>query len=270
MTPSVSINTLCLESASLYDHAALVARLGAEGIGVTVDQVLETSVKTSRAILRDTGLTPATMTHRAFGFATPELTAAGRERLLRTIDVAGEVGALSITMTSGGRGELRWAEALQRFADAVAPCAQVARQAGVALALEPTSHLYADASIAYRLSDLVAIARLADINLGIDIFACWFDSDIEEALVAAAPLCRLVQVSDYVAGDRGLPCRAVPGDGMIPLHRMIPAILRAGYRGWFDLEIIGPRLAAEGVEEGLSRAVSRLRSWMPDSPLHRE
>jgi sugar phosphate isomerase/epimerase len=88
----------------------------------------------------------------------------------------------------------------------------------------------------------------------IDLFACWTDSNINEAITAAAPITSLVQLSDYVYGNRGLPCRAVPGDGAVPLERLIPAIVAAGFRGTFDLEIIGPRLEAEGAEIGLKRA----------------
>ena len=47
-------------------------------------------------------------------------------------------------------------------------------------------------------------------------------------------------------GDRSLPARAVPGDGAIPVKRMIEWILQAGYRGAFDLELIGPRIDSEG------------------------
>ena len=88
----------------------------------------------------------------------------------------------------------------------------------------------------------------------IDLFACWADSDVDTAIADAAPETALVQVSDYVYGDRGLPCRAVPGDGALPLDRLIPATVRAGFKGWFDLEIIGPRLEAEGEDAGLRRA----------------
>ena len=112
-----------------------------------------------------------------------------------------------------------------------------------------------------RLSDTVRIVRKAGLSVTIDLFACWFDAEIDTALAEAAPLTALVQVSDYVYGDRGLPCRAVPGDGAIPLGSLIPAVVRADYRGYFDLEIIGPRLQAEGEEVGLLRAgnyISRL------------
>lgn len=202
----------------------------------------------------DAGLEVATPTHRAFAYATPSEAEAGRERLSRTIDIAGEISARTITMTTGGRGALSWPQAAERFAEAMAPCAEAARAVGIRLGIEPTSHLYADASLAHRLADTTTLARKAGIDVTIDLFACWVDADIDTAIADAAPLTALVQVSDYVYGDRGLPCRGVPGDGAVPLDRLIPAIIRASFTGWFDLEIIGPRLQAEGEDTGLRRA----------------
>ncbi len=253
MHPRISINTLCFAPERLDRLIEQVARIGARGISPDLDQVLEFGIAKTAHLLGDAALEVPTLTHRAFSFATPELAASGRDRLNRTIDVAATIGAQTITMTTGGRGPLSWPDAVERFAQAVAPCAQLARSAGIKLGIEPTSHLYADASIAHRLSDANRIADRADINVVIDLFACWFDADIEAAIAAAGPRTALVQVSDYVAGDRALPCRAVPGDGMVPLGSLIPAILQSGFTGWFDLEIIGPRLLAEGAEAGLRR-----------------
>ena len=72
------------------------------------------------------------------------------------------------------------------------------------------------------------------------------------------PRCRLVQVSDYVYGDRSMPCRAVPGDGAIPLKQILEWTLRAGYAGTFDLELIGPRIDAEGRIKAVRRSADRL------------
>jgi len=251
---AISINTLSLAPAPLAGLVDSVARLGAAAISPDLEQLLEAGPAQAVRLLRDSGLALATITHRAFGFATPDEAQAARERLLATIDLAVDAGAQSIIMTTGGRGALAWGEAKARFAEAIAPCAEAARTAGVTLGIEPTSHLYADVSIAHRLSDTVAIARHAGIGVMIDIFACWFDADIEQALAAAAPLAPMIQLSDYVHGDRGLPCRAVPGDGAVPWDRLLPVLVAAGFGGWYDLEIIGPRLQAEGHEAGLRRA----------------
>jgi sugar phosphate isomerase/epimerase len=254
MHAEISINTLSFAPARLDKLADKVARIGAQAISPDLEQILAFGTTATALLIRDAGLVTAALTHRAFAFATRDDVAVAHERLARTIDIAIEIGARSIVMTTGGRGTFGWADATERFAEAIAPCAAKALAAGIALGIEPTSHLYADASIAHRLSDTVQIARKANISVVIDLFACWFDADIDAAIAEAGPLAALVQVSDYIYGDRGLPCRAVPGDGALPLARLIPAIVGADYRGFFDLEIIGPRLQVEGDEAGLRRA----------------
>lgn len=261
--PAISINTLSLPPAPLRAQAEMVARQGVTAISPTLEGVTETGSVNAARLLRDAGLAVATLTHRAFGFACQDEMLAARERLDATIAIAEQIGAETITLITGGRGALTWPEAADRFAEAIAPCADRARHAGVKLSLEPTSHLYADASIAHRLMDTVTLARDAGIQLGIDVFACWFDSDIDAAIAAAGPHIALVQVSDYVTGDRGLPCRAIPGDGMARLDRLIPQIHATGFRGYYDIEVIGPRIEAEGAEAGLARAVSWLRGVIP-------
>ena len=260
---SISINTLCLPDADLADHACTVARLGVTGISPTLEQVSDFSTAASAIIFRDAGLTVATLTHRSFGFATAEEAEVARDRLQRSIDIAHCISACSITFTTGGRGDLTWPEAASRFAEAIAPCAELARAAGIKLSLEPTSHLYAEISIAHRLADTIELVRAADIHLGIDLFACWFDSDIAEAIADGAGEAALVQVSDYAPGDRALPCRVVPGDGMAQLGRLIPQIHAAGFRGFYDIEIFGARVAAEGEEAALARAVAKLEQFIP-------
>jgi len=259
MNPIIAINTLCLEPERLAAQADFVAKLGADAISPGQEQLAEIGASQAARLFRDAGLTVALVTHRAFGFDAPTAAAKQRDRLSATIDLAHSVGARAVCMTSGPRGEWSWLEASQRFAEGISPCVAQAAAAGVMLGLEPTSHLYADASIAHRLSDAVALARAAGISVGIDLFACWADADIEAAIAAAGPLCAFVQVSDYVLGDRGLPCRAIPGDGAVPLEHLLHLILATGYRGPFDLEIIGPRLETAGREAGLRRAVAYLQ-----------
>jgi sugar phosphate isomerase/epimerase len=71
------------------------------------------------------------------------------------------------------------------------------------------------------------------------------------------PRAGLVQVSDYVLGDRALPGRAVPGDGTIPLERLLGQLLELGYEGMFDLELLGPRIDEEGHRAATARAAER-------------
>ena len=123
---------------------------------------------------------------------------------------------------------------------------RAAEQAGVALAIENASALYADIHIAHTLRDTITLAEMADIGVCIDLFHCWAEADLGGLVERALPRTLQIQLSDYVLGDRALPARAVPGDGAIPIEPFIRQVLAGGYRHGFDLELIGPRIEAEG------------------------
>jgi sugar phosphate isomerase/epimerase len=174
--------------------------------------------------------------------------------LTQLIDAAAGIGARTIYMLTGGRGSLGWKQAAQRFCDAVGPCVERAQHAGVALAIENASSLYADLHFAHTLRDTIELAEMSGLDLCIDLFHCWAEGAIEESLTTALPRTRLIQLSDYVLGDRSLPGRAVPGDGTIPIESIVAQALRGGYSHGFDLELIGPRIENEGRLESARRA----------------
>ena len=114
--------------------------------------------------------------------------------------------------------------------------------------------IYADMHIAHSLGDTLLLAQMAGIGVCIDVVSCWPEAGLKETIARAMPRTWLVQLGDYVAGDRAMPYRAVPGDGDIPLERILGWLLEAGYNGVFDLELIGPRIDAEGHLEATRRA----------------
>ena len=180
------------------------------------------------------------------------------EALLRAIAVAAELGAANIYLVSGGRGKLLWDDAAARFAALLAPCLGPAQDKGVRLLVETASHLNADMHLAHTLDDTLRLAEIAGIGVCIELAACWFEADLPAKFRRALPLTGLVQISDYVAGDRATPNRAVPGDGMVPNEWLLRELLDAGYEGVFDLELVGPRIEAEGGLAATRRAAENL------------
>jgi sugar phosphate isomerase/epimerase len=171
---------------------------------------------------------------------------ASGDGLSRVIDAASRVGARTVYMLTGGRGEQTWEQAAERFCAAVAPCVRQAEHAGVTLAIENASNLYADIHIAHSLRDTITLAEMAGVGICIDLFHCWTEAGLGELVERALPRTVQIQLSDYVLGDRALPARAVPGDGAIPIEPFVTAVLGAGYPHGFDLELIGPRIEREG------------------------
>ena len=102
-------------------------------------------------------------------------------------------------------------------------------------------------------------AELADIGLCIEWHDCWMEAGLKTLLRQAIPMTGLVQVSDYVLGDRTAPCRAVPDDGVIPLDRILGDVLDAGYEGVFNIDWsvrASPQKGARAATERAAHAVS--------------
>jgi sugar phosphate isomerase/epimerase len=211
------------------------------------------------AELRAGGTRVATVNHMFAAFPTlASDDGRAAQKLTEAIDIAGTLGADTIYLLTGGRGTLDWEGAAQRFAELIEPCVASARARNVTLLVENANSFNTDIHIAHTLADTIRLARMADIGLCIELHACWVEAGLASLFRDAVPFTGLVQVSDYVLGDRTTPCRAVPGDGVIPLDRLIGDLLECGYAGLFDLELVGPRIAAEGACAASTRAAERL------------
>ncbi len=262
MHDRVSVNAICFPGASFRDLAGCWRELGAGRISLVSGLLLEEGLPAAQEALATGPYRVETITHPFLpGRHLEPLEDSwreGRERLSRVIQAAQALGARSIYMLTGGHGTLTWEEAAKAFSAAVAPCVAQAKAAGVALMIENASPLYADAHIAHSLRDTLTLAEMADVGVCVDLFACWAEAGLRQSIERAMPRCGLIQISDYVYGDRGLPARAVPGDGAIPLERILDWALGAGYGGAFDLELIGPRIDQEGRIEATRRAARNL------------
>jgi sugar phosphate isomerase/epimerase len=205
-------------------------------------------------LLQHSDYTVEAVYHLFAGGAIGNEPQAARDALDRVLDAAAAVDARTVYLLTGGRGALGWTQAAQRFCEMVAPCAAHAERSGVALAIENASSLYADLHLAHTLRDTITLAEMSGLDVCIDVFHCWAEADVEELLQRALPRTRLIQLSDYVLGDRSLPGRAVPGDGTIPIEAFVTQALAGGYAHGFDLELIGPRIEEEGRLESARRA----------------
>jgi sugar phosphate isomerase/epimerase len=179
-------------------------------------------------------------------------------RLNSTIDTCAAIGCGHVYLVSGGRGGLDWEGAAAAMARLIPPCREHAAAQGITLSVETANMLNADIHIAHTLDDTIRLAEIAGIGVTIDIGACWFEGGLADKFRRALPNTRLVQVSDYVLGDRVTPHRAVPGDGAVPLERLCGLLLELGYEGVFDLELTGPRIQAEGHRAAFKRAAENL------------
>ncbi|MDQ1462745.1 MAG: hypothetical protein QOI08_4229 [Actinomycetota bacterium] len=187
-----------------------------------------------------------------------------RDRLVRSIETAIAVGAPRIIFTTGPFAPLTWEEAADALEQALAPVLHEARASNIDFAIEHTNSLRVDVGFVHTLRDAVALARRLDTGVCMELNACWAERALATTIRDGIDRIRLVQVSDFKVGTVASSQRLVPGDGDIPMDRILGDLAAAGYSGFFELELIGDAIAAEGYDSAIPRAVDAL-----DAILHR-
>jgi sugar phosphate isomerase/epimerase len=268
MHERIALNALCFLGVPIAQVAGYWRELEPKTVSFVSSPLLGGELDDAVEAVRSGGYRVETISHPwviAHGHSL-DLPADGwdgpRADLARAIEAAEAVGSRTLYLVTGGRGGLTWEEAAERFAHGIEPCLAQAKAAGVQLCVENAIALNADRHIAHTLRDTITLAELAGIGVCIDIWGCWAEAGLQELIGRAVALGGTVQVSDYVLGDRCTPARAVPGDGDIPLERILGWTLEAGYTGGFDFELLGPRIDEEGPFEATRRAAENVTALL--------
>jgi sugar phosphate isomerase/epimerase len=202
-----------------------------------------------------------------FNLANPAQWNAQRDRLVRSVETAAALGVPLLVLTTGPFAPLTWEEAADALEAALAPALHEARSRGVAFAIEHTNSLRVDVGFVHTLADAVDLARRLDTGVCMEVNACWAERGLGETIRAGIDRIALVQISDFKVGTTASSQRLVPGDGDIPLRRILTQLIDAGYRGIFELELIGDAIVAEGYDAAIPRAVDSLARLLDGLPI---
>lgn len=245
--PRIALNTMCLPGSALGDDVDFAVDAGYARISIDPSKMEAIGWEAGTSLVRASGLAVATVVQgNWFQLDEPSTWPEVQERQLALLDGAHALGAATVYGITGPAGSLEWAEAAQAFSVAIAPAAARARELGIALAIEPTIPLRMNINLGIGLRDTVELARIAGVDVCIDLYGCMGEAHLNETIGASVDVTALVQVCDYVHGTLATPGRAVPGDGDLPLTRLLGWMVDAGYEGAFDLELNGPRIDDEG------------------------
>jgi sugar phosphate isomerase/epimerase len=245
---------MCTYPWPFEDDLALWDTLGLRQAGLLQNKIGPYGYDATAAALRERGITATTLITGNFTLADPATWDATRATIREVIDLAAAVGG--VPYFTPGPGDGRPASELAAvLAEAVAPCVAYAADRGVRLAIEPT--LRPDRSFVHTLGEGAKVAETAGLDLVADLGNCWAEPDLADTIRQAAPAIAVVQLADVVTQPGPPPPgdRAVPGDGILDIVGFVRAAVAAGYAGPFELEIVGPRIAAEGYGEATARAV---------------
>jgi len=260
--PRLAVSEMCTYRWTFAEELTLWDELGIRQVGLLLNKIEDHGRDAVAAALKERAAVATTVITRNFDLAAPETWDATRATLDRAIDIAAEFGGCPY-FTPGRPDGRTFDELAAALAQAVAPCAAYAESRGVRLAIEPT--LRADQSFVHTLREAIAVADRAGIGLIADLGNSWPEDGVEDTVRRAGSRIAVVQLCDVVTGTAEPPPpgdRAVPGDGDLDLTRFVAAALDAGYTGAFELELVGPRIEAEGHASATRRAVERANTLL--------
>jgi sugar phosphate isomerase/epimerase len=197
----------------------------------------------------------ATVLPGAFDLSDPDSWPAARARVDRAIRATAKLGSSVLYVTTGPSRGLTTDEACARFAAAIESSVAEADANGVRLAIENTGYMTRDLGCVQSLRDTIQLASEVDMAIVVELFNCWMERDLRSIFRDGMHRFAHVQVSDFEIGTPTRLSRRVPGDGDIPLERLLGDLLDVGYTGVFDLEIMGPHIEDEGYVAATRRGI---------------
>ena len=157
------------------------------------------------------------------------------------------------------------AEAMKVVAAKLKELAKVATDHGVLLALEPLNPTSVNVESAIwtvdQALDVIEATGSDAVGLCLDYWNIWQNAGIEAAIARAGDRIFTVQASDWRT-PRSFADRIVPGDGAIPLARLIEATRATGYAKPWVVEIFSNDVADSLYEDDLEAVVARCRTGM--------
>ncbi|MEV6397710.1 sugar phosphate isomerase/epimerase family protein [Streptomyces sp. NPDC051907] len=276
MSPHGSLNlgygTNGLTDLRLDDALALLADLGYDGVGLTLDHMhldplapgLAARTRQVAARLGELGLQVTVETgaryvldpRRKHGPSLLDLDAAGRAArtglLIQAVKVAADLGAHAVHCFSGvtpagAPSDTAW----KLLEESLTPVLAAAADVGIPLAVEPEpGHLLATLADFHLLRGRLGDPEPLGLTLDIGHCQCLEPAPPADCVRDAAPWLRHVQIEDM---RRGVHEHLPFGDGEIDFPPVLQALAATGYQGLTVVELprhshAGPELARASLE----------------------
>jgi sugar phosphate isomerase/epimerase len=240
VTPRFSISQITTLPATFEEDLRVYREAGAEGIGIWEIKLEDGREKEQLAALRASGLestsaVPAVPSIAPIPIPGPnepearvEAYRAGLRRLAPF-----EPSAVVLLTGAGDRADV--VEGLRKIA-------AEARSLGLRIALEPYSRHGGDEwTIVNTIPEAVGLieeAGVADaVGIQFDVWHLWDSEGLEDHIAAEIDRIAGVHVNDVREPTRSFADRVLPGEGVADVPRILAALDRAGWDGFYDLEI---------------------------------
>ncbi len=245
----LSMNEMTTYRWSFEEDVAQYQKAGIQGIGVWRQKLSDFGEEKGIELLAESGLQVSNLLW-AGGFTGSD----GRslrdsiEDAEEAVRLAAEMKAGCLVVYSGGRAGHTHNHARRLVKEAIKELAPLAAELKVTLALEPM-HLGCAAEWTFLTSlddtlallDMVGCPRL---KLTFDTYHLGQAHQVVDRLAEVVDRIAIVHLGDGKAPPHHEQNRSRLGEGAIPLKEIVCALTRAGYDGFYDVELMGEDIEA--------------------------
>ncbi len=241
---------------------------GLQGISVGLPHFERSGVALSIRELKASGLTVCNFEGlNLYELIDPPLYVEKQKQALAQLNIAAEVGAQCCSAGIMPRRDLAWDEAARHIVEQTVAFLPELHARNMRLVIEPVSPIRQDVSFVNLAADaLEIVSQVDDPSFGFlfDTYHLWWQRGIEDLSRQNASKVFHVQVSDQKAITLRTRDRVMPGEGIIPLHRLLHSLADGGYSGWWELEVISDGTDDRGIESALRTAARAINDvWGP-------
>ncbi len=224
------------------------------------------------AIVAEHGLTVCAVQPRVRTFFASRITPDPQSLAERVAMLRGSIERLArfapgapFIVNTGAHPSGDMADAMRVVTRELARLAEVAADHGVKIALEPLNPTSVNVESAIwtvdQALDVIEGTGRGEIGLCLDYWNIWQNEGLDAAIARAGDRILSVQASDW-RRPRSFADRIVPGDGAIPLGRLMRLTHAAGFRGACTVEIFSLDVADSLYESDLGDVITRSRAGL--------
>lgn len=188
------------------------------------------------------------------------------EDALEAVQLAGDLKSNSLIVYTGSRSGHTYNHAKRLFCTALEELIPCAAERGVTLAVEP---MHAGCGTAWTfLTDvdetleLIQSFRSPQLKLVFDTYHLGHVPNIADRLPELSPWIALVQLADARVPPSGEQNRCRLGAGTLPLEAILAALVRSGYAGDVDIELMGEDLECPDYAELIAHSRHMACQWL--------
>jgi sugar phosphate isomerase/epimerase len=243
----LSMNEMTTYRWSFEEDVAHYAAAGIPGIGVWRQKIADFGEERGIELLAESGLEVSNVLW-AGGFTGSD----GRTQresiddALDAIRLTAELKADCLVVYSGGRAGHTHNHARRLVKESLREVLPAAAEKQVTLAIEPM-HLGCAAEWTFITSIDEALTLIESLDhprlkLAFDTYHFGRQEGVAERLTMLANQIAIVHLGDCKSPPRLEQNRSRLGDGVVPLKQIVASLSRAGYEGFYDVELIGEEI----------------------------